>query len=74
MAPARLIIRKLPRGEYEIGTHTEDGAIVARVGVWDGRSIDQRGEAFGSGLDDFPGDHVTVDDDAAALTERGGHR
>jgi hypothetical protein len=44
MAPARLIIRKLPRGEYEIGTHTEDGAIVARVGVWDGRSIDQRSE------------------------------
>ena len=44
MASARLIIRKLPRGEYEIGTHTEDGAIVARVGVWDGKSTDQRSE------------------------------
>jgi hypothetical protein len=44
MAPARLIIKKLPRGEYEIGTHTQDGAIVARVSVWDGKSIDTRSE------------------------------
>lgn len=44
MAKPRLIIKKLPRGEYEIGTHTEDGAIVARVCVWDGRGIDMRPE------------------------------
>lgn len=50
MASARLIIRKLPRGEYEIGTHTEDGAIVARVAVWDGKGIDHRSEEERQGL------------------------
>jgi len=33
MAEPRLIIKKRPRGEYEIGTYTDDGAIVARVSV-----------------------------------------
>jgi hypothetical protein len=42
MSKPRLIIKKHPRGEYEIGTYTEDGAIVARVTVWDGRGIDKR--------------------------------
>ncbi|MBX9589421.1 MAG: hypothetical protein K2X43_08950 [Hyphomonadaceae bacterium] len=42
MLEPRLIIKKHPRGEYEIGTHTEDGAIVARVLVWDGRAPDPR--------------------------------
>ena len=31
MPEPRLIIKKRPRGEYEIGTYTDDGAIVARV-------------------------------------------
>lgn len=42
MSKPRLIIKKHPRGEYEIGTYTEDGAIVARVTVWDGKGIDKR--------------------------------
>ena len=44
MPDARLIIKKRPRSEYEIGTFTEDGAIVARVVLWDGTSLDQRTE------------------------------
>jgi len=44
MPEPRLIIKKHPRGEYEIGTYTEDGAIDARVAVWDGRGIDTRAE------------------------------
>ncbi len=44
MPDARLIIKKRPRGEYEIGTYTDDGAIVAHVSVWDGRAPDQRSE------------------------------
>ena len=42
MAEPRLIIKKRPRGEYEIGTYTDDGAIVARVSVWNGRGPDNR--------------------------------
>jgi hypothetical protein len=44
MPDARLIIKKRPRGEYEIGTFTADGAIVARVTVWDGTAPDDRTE------------------------------
>lgn len=44
MPDARLIIKKRPRGEYEIGTFTADGAIVARVTVWDGTAPDHRRE------------------------------
>jgi hypothetical protein len=44
MAEPKLIIKKRPRGEYEIGTFTDDGAIVARVVVWDGNAPDQRTE------------------------------
>ncbi len=44
MADPKLIIKKRPRGEYEIGTFTEDGAIVAHVTVWDGKSVDTRSE------------------------------
>ena len=36
--------------------------------------VDQRRQPLGAGFDDFPGDHVAVDDDAAALIECGGHR
>lgn len=36
MPEPRLIIRKRPRGEYEIGTFTEDGSIVAHVSIRDG--------------------------------------
>jgi hypothetical protein len=44
MADSKLIIKKRPRGEYEIGTFTDDGAIVAHVTVWDGKSMDTRTE------------------------------
>ena len=44
MAEPKLIIKKRPRGEYEIGTFTDDGAIVARVVVWDGTAPDTRTE------------------------------
>jgi hypothetical protein len=44
MPDSKLIIKKRPRGEYEIGTFTDDGAIVAHVTVWDGRSLDTRTE------------------------------
>ena len=42
MSEPRLIIKKHPRGEYEIGTFTDDGAIVARVSVRDERMPDTR--------------------------------
>jgi hypothetical protein len=42
MTDPKLIIKKRPRGEYEIGTFTDDGAIVAHVSVWDGKSLDTR--------------------------------
>ena len=49
MPQPRLIIRKRPRGEYEIGTYTEDGSIVAHVSVRDaasgGRSEEEKEEA-----------------------------
>ncbi|HEY7552974.1 MAG TPA: hypothetical protein VH913_26070, partial [Hyphomicrobiaceae bacterium] len=44
MTDPKLIIKKRPRGEYEIGTFTQDGAIVAHVSVWDGKSLDTRTE------------------------------
>ena len=44
MTEPRLIIRKRPRGEYEIGTYTEDGAIVAHVSVREGRAPDSRAD------------------------------
>jgi hypothetical protein len=44
MPDPRLIIKKRPRGEYEIGTFTDDGAIVARVVVWNGAKPDVRTE------------------------------
>jgi len=44
MPDPRLIIKKRPRGEYEIGTFTDDGAIVARVTVWDRTAPDARTE------------------------------
>jgi hypothetical protein len=44
MTDPKLIIKKRPRGEYEIGTFTNDGSIVAHVSVWDGRSLDTRTE------------------------------
>lgn len=44
MSKPRLIIKKHPRGEYEIGTYTDDGAIVARVSVWEGRALDSRSD------------------------------
>jgi hypothetical protein len=44
MPDPKLIIKKRPRGEYEIGTFTDDGSIVAHVSVWDGRSVDARTE------------------------------
>jgi len=44
MSDPRVIIEKHARGDYEIGIHTDDGAVVARVSIWDGTSIDTRGE------------------------------
>lgn len=44
MAKPDLILKKHARGEYEIGIQTEDGAVVARVCIWDGKSIDRRSE------------------------------
>jgi hypothetical protein len=44
MSKANLILKKHARGEYEIGIQTEDGAVVARVCIWDGTSIDRRSE------------------------------
>jgi hypothetical protein len=44
MTDPKLIIKKRPRGEYEIGTFTDDGAIVAHVSVWNGKSLDTRAE------------------------------
>jgi hypothetical protein len=45
MPEAKLILQKHARGEYEIGIQTEDGAVVARVGIWDGSGIDTRSES-----------------------------
>jgi hypothetical protein len=45
MPKAKLILKKHARGEYEIGIQTEDGAVVARVCIWDGTGIDQRSES-----------------------------
>ena len=45
MSNARLILQKHSRGEYEIGIQTADGAIVARVSIWDGLAIDRRSES-----------------------------
>jgi len=45
MAKAKLILQRHARGEYEIGIQTEDGAVVARVCVWDGTGIDRRTES-----------------------------
>jgi hypothetical protein len=44
MPKAKLILQKHARGEYEIGIQTEDGAVVARVSIWDGSGIDTRSE------------------------------
>ena len=44
MSKAKLILERHPRGEYEIGIQTEDGAVVAHVSIWDGTSIDRRSE------------------------------
>jgi hypothetical protein len=45
MPRAKLILQKHARGEYEIGIQTADGAIVARVWIWDGLGIDTRNES-----------------------------
>jgi hypothetical protein len=45
MPKAKLILEKHPRGEYEIGIQTDDGAVVAHVCIWDGTSIDMRSES-----------------------------
>jgi hypothetical protein len=45
MSKAKLIVQKHARGEYDIGIQTEDGAIVARVSIWDGTGIDRRSES-----------------------------
>lgn len=45
MAEAKLILQRHARGEYEIGIRTEDGAVVARVSIWDGAGIDRRSES-----------------------------
>ena len=52
------------------------GPVQRAVGQQDvvAERVDQRGQPFGARFDDFPGDHVTVDDDAAAFAERGRHR
>ncbi len=42
MSEPRLIIKKRPRAEYEIGTFTDDGAIVVRVSVRDDKWPDTR--------------------------------
>jgi hypothetical protein len=44
MPKAKLILQKHARGEYEIGIQTEDGAVVARVCIWNGSGIDRRSE------------------------------
>ena len=45
MPKAKLILKKHARGEYEIGIQTEDGAVVARVSIWDGTAIDRRSDS-----------------------------
>jgi hypothetical protein len=44
MSSPNVILRKHARGQYEIGIHTEDGAVVAHVSVWEGGGIDRRNE------------------------------
>ena len=44
MAEPRLIIKKRGRGNYEIGTYTEDGSIVAHVSVPDTGEAGPRSE------------------------------
>lgn len=44
MSNPRVILKKHARGAYEIGIHTEDGAVVAHVSVWDGAGMDRRSE------------------------------
>lgn len=44
MPEAKLILQRHARGEYEIGIQTRDGAVVARVSIWDGTGIDRRSE------------------------------
>ena len=52
------------------------GPVQRAVGQQDvlAERLDQRGQPLGAGFDDLAGDDVAVDDDAAALVERGGHR
>jgi hypothetical protein len=38
-------LERHPRGEYEIGIQTDDGAVVAYVSIWDGTSVDRRSES-----------------------------
>ena len=45
MRNAQLILQRHARGEYEIGIQTEDGAVVARVSIWDDTGIDKRSES-----------------------------
>ena len=45
MSKAKLILQRHARCEYEIGIQTEDGAVVARVCIWDGTAIDRRSES-----------------------------
>jgi hypothetical protein len=44
MVSPSVILKKHARGEYEIGIQTDDGAVVARVSIWYGTSIDRRSE------------------------------
>ena len=44
MSHPKLILKKHARGEYEIGIQTDDGAVVARVSIGDGSSINERSE------------------------------
>ena len=44
MGSSSVILKMHARGEYEIGIQTDDGAVVARVSIWDGTSIDRRSE------------------------------
>jgi hypothetical protein len=44
MGSPGVILKKHARGEYEIGIQTDDGAVVARVSIWEGTSVDRRSE------------------------------
>ena len=54
----------------------QGGPVQCAVGKQDvvAERVDKGRQTLGPGFDDFPGDHVSVDDDAAAFVERGGHR